>query len=357
MICYNTDVKIMFRLLLLITVACCFDLKTRLIDICYDKDGQNICPYITEQQYDTCWIYAATNLLSIKYMQLTHNNILFSNQQIIDNYNKFIVNFNCTHNNGLCVSCKKLALSRINEKSEKGDPTCVLFYIKNFGIMDNFNYKDYTDVSDVSDVSDVTKYNQYDKTKIMPLTITDINKINTDSYDNLDVAFDMYKFLNKKNDLMEIFSETFPSLISIDVSNDFDDICLTSKSLETSNYINHHSVIAVGLYEGDDNEIYIKLLNSHNIDSCDLVFTSNKCKKCEKGYIYLKITDKHKIINNRGWLDEIYNTNIKYGYPNVVKPIIKYSYNDFLYHLKIIIFFIGIYVIYTTIYKHNTFHN
>lgn len=292
-------------LLLCLSIVIAFDLTNPLIDVCYDEAEhyQNICPLVRTQNRGYCWIYAATNLATIKYRQLTKNELQLSVEQVADLFNEQMTGIDCDKNDEICIRCKEFAFQRIVEHDEGGYGDCALYYMKRFNIIDEYYYPYTNGVPH--------KYN-YRSEKFSNLIVNDVAMVAKKDIDYL--VGELYSSVMDRNSMQyksfasNLLQYLFPIGVNIYVSLSFPQTCVLRDVMISAE--SNHAVVGVGIYNGTDGELYLKILNSWGVENCRSYFRDIGCTQCEPGYMYLRITNNHVPINNYNWMEGLYIADI-----------------------------------------------
>jgi hypothetical protein len=320
---------------------------TPIMDYCVDTDhdSQNICPQIRNQNKGFCWIYSATNLASIEYRKLTNNELQFSIEQVADYFNEYFINYNCNKTDKLCIDCQDLAKQRMLNLWEGGQPACALYYMKHHGIMEEYYYP-YTDGLPHKYLYDVTKMSNVVIDDLIELTPLQFNKI-------LKHKFGLSKI---PSEVTAFFKFALPFTVAFDIYDDETDLCIMRKYDPKQKRTSGHAVTAVGIYDADDGETYLKLLNSWGVFPCDTSFVKQGCFDCVNGYIYLKITENGTLINNRNWLQSTFKISVSDArsdpsnhYNKLESLIINNVYNTYTIYVIIIFVMLSICIMYIVI--------
>lgn len=303
-------------LILCLSIVTAFDLTNRLIDVCFDETegNQNICPLVRSQNKGYCWIYAATNLATIKYRQLTKNELQLSIEQIADLFNEQMMDIECPLDDKICVECKNSAMYRITQHEEGGSAKCALYYMKRFNIIDEYYYP-YTN-------GNPHKY-QYKPEKFSNLVVNEIESVNGEFIKELvknlyeyssNFNFNSLEYKSIASNLLQYF---MPIGVGVYTPDRLTQVCVLRDNMFYS--ATNHAVVGVGVYNGTDGDLCLKILNSWGVENCKSYFQDIGCNNCEDGYMYLKITNNHNVINNYGWLNALYVANIGDSRENVTE--------------------------------------
>lgn len=288
-------------LVVLSSVVFCFDISY-ITDYCVNEadEYQNICPLVRNQNKGYCWIYSATNLLSIEYRKLTGNELQLSIEQTVDFLNEYLINIHCNETDSLCAICKDLAERRTILFEEGGYPQCALYYMQKHGIMEEYFYPYSNGQSH--------KY-LYDQSRLSNIDIITIDPIMPVQFNN--IIKKQNSASNYNNELKTFFNFYLPFTVSFYATATTND-CIMSDYDHDKTYTSNHAVVAVGIYEGTDHELYLKLLNSWGVNICIPTFVKYDCTNCDEGYNYLRVTEDGgtKLINNRDWLSDNFKVTI-----------------------------------------------
>lgn len=257
-----------------------------------------------QKSVGNCFIFAAISCIETAYAVLTGTRYYLSAEQVSKNIYNFYQNHQDSENE-LVSLCK----AKTSPVSENGYPSCVLLYIKEKGIMSEYDFP----------YLEVTSTNKYNPKYVMPINVTNITQILTIETDPGKYRIIEEKYINDEkkgqvsltegteNEIYEkihnyivdkLSEEKVVPIVASICGSMLDGYKINSYNKECS--INHAVTITSVGHFPDDNDIYYEFVNSHGKYTGD------------QGKFYVKIYDAATNLfwNNRKIFTFIFHCNV-----------------------------------------------